>query len=121
MWSGLPRPVQSEWLRAGNRTREDRDGVVPVVERTEESPIARRGVQWVRRVHRIQQPAVDHETLKQALKEAMVEALRENRELVREVLVESLEDAALAEAIRQALESEPVDRDEVMAILKEPV
>ncbi|MCP3962950.1 MAG: hypothetical protein GY719_34355 [bacterium] len=55
--------------------------------------------------------------LKQILKEALVEALQEQRELLHEVFVEVLEEIALAEAIRQGLETEPVGRDAITAAL----
>lgn len=50
---------------------------------------------------------------RQLLKEALSEALREQRDLLHEVFAEVIEDLALAEAIRQGRETEPVSRDAV--------
>lgn len=57
------------------------------------------------------------ESLKLALKEALVEALQEERELFREILAEALEEFALAEAIREGLNTRSATRDEVVRIL----
>jgi len=60
----------------------------------------------------------DEGKLKDLLKSALVEALEENRGLVQEIVEEAMEDFALARAIEQGLESQPVSRDEVFAILE---
>jgi hypothetical protein len=60
----------------------------------------------------------DEAKLKDLLKSALVEALEENRGLVREIVEEALVDIALARAIEQELDSQPVSRDEVFAILE---
>ncbi|PSQ85592.1 MAG: hypothetical protein BRD30_10505 [Bacteroidetes bacterium QH_2_63_10] len=54
-----------------------------------------------------------------ALKEALSETLHEQRDLFREVFEEVLEDFALTEAIREGEDTETVDRDQIMEILKE--
>ena len=55
---------------------------------------------------------------KRALKEALAETLQEQRELLREVFAGVLEDFALAEAIREGLETKPAAREEVFRILR---
>lgn len=60
----------------------------------------------------------DEERLKDLLKSALVEALEEQRDLVRDIVEEAMEDIALGRAIEQGLDSEPVSRDEVLAILE---
>ena len=59
------------------------------------------------------------EELKQVLKAALAETLHEQRELLHEVFAEVLEDFALAEAIREGMETKEVPREEVMRILRE--
>jgi type I restriction-modification system DNA methylase subunit len=59
------------------------------------------------------------DALKDALKEALSETLHEHRDLFREVFEEVLEDFALVEAIREGEDTEPVDRNQIMEILKE--
>ncbi|MGB8507068.1 MAG: hypothetical protein WCD76_01565 [Pyrinomonadaceae bacterium] len=60
----------------------------------------------------------DEEKLKDLLKMALVEALEENRDLVLDIVGEAMEDIALARAIEEGLDSEPVSRDEVFTILE---
>ena len=55
---------------------------------------------------------------KQLLKEALAETLREQRDLLHEVFAEVIEDMALAEAIRQGRETEPVSRDSILRVLE---
>ena len=55
--------------------------------------------------------------LKQMFTEALTETLHEQRELLHEIFAEALEDLALAEAIREGLQTERVERDEVFDIL----
>lgn len=57
--------------------------------------------------------------LKQTVKEALAETLNEQRELLHDVFVEVIEDLALAEAIRKGRETETVDREEVLQLLKD--
>ena len=62
---------------------------------------------------------IDEERLKALLKTALGEALEEHRDLVREIVEESLEEIALTRAIRQGLDTPPVSREEVFAILED--
>ncbi len=55
---------------------------------------------------------------KQLLKEVLAETLREQRDLLHEVFAEVIEDMALAEAIRQGRETEPVSRDAIFQVLE---
>lgn len=64
------------------------------------------------------QTQLDVETLRETLKEVLIETLREQRDLLYEVFAEVLEDHALAEAIREGQETEPVSREEVFALLE---
>lgn len=64
------------------------------------------------------QETITQENLKLALKDAIVEALTEQRELVYSLMVEALEDIALAEAIREGLQSGEASREEVFQILQ---
>jgi hypothetical protein len=57
-------------------------------------------------------------TLKQALKEALAETLHEQRGSLQEVFAEVLEDFALAEAVREGLETKVASRDEVFRMLQ---
>jgi type I restriction-modification system DNA methylase subunit len=59
------------------------------------------------------------DALKDALKKALSETLHEHRDLFREVFEEVLEDFALVEAIREGEDTKPVDRNQIMEILKE--
>ena len=61
---------------------------------------------------------IDHDELKNLLKVALVEALEEHRSVLREIVEEALEEIALARAIDEGLKSEPVPREEVLAILE---
>lgn len=64
------------------------------------------------------QTSFDTPEFKRVLKEALSETLREQRELLHEVFVEVLEDVGLSEAIREGLDSEVVDRSEVIDALE---
>ena len=59
----------------------------------------------------------DEEKLRELMKSALIEALEERGDFVREIVAEVIEDIALARAIEQGLESEPISRNEVFAIL----
>ena len=61
---------------------------------------------------------IDESKLKEALKSAIVEVLEERKDLLREVLEEALEDIALAHAIEEGEQSEPVTRAEVFKALE---
>jgi hypothetical protein len=60
----------------------------------------------------------DEERLKELLKAALAEALEDNRDLVRDIVEAAIEDIALARAIEQGLGSQPVQREDVFAILE---
>jgi hypothetical protein len=60
----------------------------------------------------------DEEKLKDLMKSALVEALEEHRELVQDIVDEAMEDFAMARAIEQGIDSKPLSRDEVFAILE---
>ena len=64
------------------------------------------------------QPDLDPELIKKSFKDALIEVLHEERDALREVLAEVVEDSALADAIREGQDSEPVDRDAVFRILE---
>lgn len=55
---------------------------------------------------------------KQLLKEALTETLQEQRNFLHEIFAEVIEDMALAEAIRQGRETEPVSRDAIFQVLE---
>ena len=61
---------------------------------------------------------IDEERLKELLKAALAEALEAHRDLVRDIVEEAIEDIALARAIEQGLDSQPVSREDVFAILE---
>ena len=60
---------------------------------------------------------MDEQALKAILKAAIAEALEEHRDLVREIIDEALEDAGLAAAIEEGLQTRPVDRADILALL----
>ena len=62
---------------------------------------------------------LSHDALKDALKEALSETLHEHRDLFREVFEEVLEYFSLEKSIREGEDTEPVDRNQIMEILKE--
>lgn len=55
---------------------------------------------------------------KKVLKEALAETLHEQRDLLHEIFAEVVEDMALAEAIRQGQETEPVSRQAILQVLE---
>ncbi len=57
--------------------------------------------------------------LKRAIKEAMRETLAEERRLLRDAIIEALKDLGMAAAIREGLQTPPVDRSDVMSALKD--
>lgn len=61
---------------------------------------------------------IDENELKKLLKAAVAEALVEQRTLVKEIVEEAIEEIALARAIDEGLETEPVTRDEVFHVLE---
>ena len=60
---------------------------------------------------------VSEDVLRALLKQALVDALDERRDLFREVVAEALEDAALADAIREGQQTPPAARDDVFEAL----
>ena len=64
------------------------------------------------------QTLVDDDYLKRTLKEALTETLREQRDLLHEVFAEVLEDFAMAEAICEGQETDIIEYDEVIRILR---
>jgi len=63
---------------------------------------------------------IDEKELKDLVKAAVAEALVEQRTLVKEIVEEAIEEIALARAIDEGLETEPVTREEVFHILERP-
>ncbi len=61
---------------------------------------------------------LSEDKLKQVLKAALAETLTEQRELLHEVFAEVLEDFALAEAMREGLETKEIPREDVMRVLR---
>jgi hypothetical protein len=62
---------------------------------------------------------ISEEKLKNLMKSALSEVLEERRDLVRDIVEEAMEDIGLSRAIETGLEGESVQREEVMAVLKE--
>ncbi len=62
---------------------------------------------------------LDEERVKELLKQAMAELLEERRDYFYDLFVEVMEDAALANAIREGEQTEPADRAEILQILDE--
>jgi hypothetical protein len=60
----------------------------------------------------------DEARLKDLLKAAVMEALHEHRDVVKDIVKEAMEEIALTQAIDEGLRSEPLPRDEVLAILE---
>ena len=61
---------------------------------------------------------LDRDELSRAVKEAVSELVAERPELLRQALAELIEDAGLAEAIRQGREEGEGSREELDAILR---
>lgn len=61
---------------------------------------------------------LNSDQLKEAIKMALVEILQEQRGVLYDLITEVMEDIALAKAIDEAKNSEPVDRDEIFSILE---
>ena len=60
---------------------------------------------------------MDEQILKGILKAAIVEAIEEHRDLIRDIVDEALEDAGLVAAIKEGLQTKPVDRADVLTPL----
>ena len=63
--------------------------------------------------------ALDTNQLKDLLKTAIVEILQEQKEVFTEIIVEAMEDIALAKAIEEGEDTEPVSREAIFRILQE--
>jgi hypothetical protein len=63
--------------------------------------------------------ALDTNQLKDLLKTAIVEILQEQKEVFTEIIVEAMEDIALAKAIEEGEDTEPVSREAIFKVLQE--
>jgi len=63
--------------------------------------------------------SLDEDRVKELLKEAMTELLEEHKDYFYDLFVQVIEDAALANAIRDGENSEPVDAAEIFDVLDE--
>lgn len=61
---------------------------------------------------------MDEGRIRKLLKEALVEVLEERREVFYELLAEVIEDIALAHAIREGEDTEPVSKQEIFRLLE---
>lgn len=62
---------------------------------------------------------LDSNQLKELLKTAIVEILQEQKEVFTEIIVEAMEDIALAKAIEEGEDTEPVSREAIFKVLQE--
>jgi hypothetical protein len=62
--------------------------------------------------------SLNDQRTKELFKQAMVELLEERKDLIYDLFAEVVEDALLANAIREGASSEFVDRAEIMRILE---
>ena len=60
---------------------------------------------------------VSDSQLKEAIKSALPEVLAENPELLKGIVEDAIEEIGLAQAIREGLETPPVDEAEVLRVL----
>ncbi len=58
--------------------------------------------------------------IQEAVKEAVGEALSQQREMLQGIVSETLEEIAMARAIREGDQEDYVSRDEIFSILGEP-
>ena len=56
--------------------------------------------------------------LKEVIKTALIEVLQERQDLLYDAVERALEDIALARAIEEGDKTDPIERDEVFAILE---
>ena len=84
------------------------------------SPVAggSRIIMSVTSQHQGPPPTIVDQHLKDALKAAFIEVLQERPDLIRAALEETLEDIALARAIKEGEESGKVSREEIFAVLQ---
>ncbi len=59
----------------------------------------------------------ESDLLKSLMKEALIEVLQERRDLFHDLVDEALEDIALSQAITEGMESDTIDREDVMKYL----
>jgi hypothetical protein len=62
--------------------------------------------------------SINQDQLKELIKVALAEALEERRDLLHEVVEESLEDIALARAIKDGESTDLIGREEVLKLLE---
>lgn len=62
---------------------------------------------------------VDEAKLKGLVKKALIEVIQERKDVLYEVLAEVIEDIALARAIREGEETEPISRQEIVKLLED--
>jgi hypothetical protein len=62
---------------------------------------------------------ISEKQAKELLKEVLIELMEEKRDLFFEVMLEAIEEAGLANAIREGRQGEFVSEDQVLAILRE--
>ena len=62
---------------------------------------------------------LDRDALKTLIKEAVVEVLHEQRALIGSIFIEAWEDASLAAAMDEGMESEEVPVEEILKTLEE--
>ena len=65
--------------------------------------------------------AANEAQLKEVIKAALVEVLQERQDLLYDAIERALEDIAFARAIEEGDRTELIERDEVFAILEDPV
>ena len=63
-------------------------------------------------------PLLDREALKTLMKEAVVEVLHEQRALIGSIFIEAWEDASLAAAMDEGMESEEIPVEDVIKTLE---
>ncbi len=62
--------------------------------------------------------SIEENRVRELLKELLLELIETRRDVFQDILLEAVEDAGLLEAIKAGESSEPVSRDEIMAILE---
>ena len=62
--------------------------------------------------------AANEDQLKEVIKTALIEVLQERQDLLYDAVERALEDIALARAIEEGDKTDPIERDEVFAILE---
>ena len=62
--------------------------------------------------------SIEDEKFKELVKAALIDALEERRDLVKDIFVEVIEDMALGKAIAEGLGTDPIPRNEILALLE---